>query len=79
MENIKFSKEMGTELLRKRKELGLLKDSVAKKAGIHVVYLDLIERGKKCVCLATFIKLANVLEIRLIDYEGFLIHKGDHS
>lgn len=68
-QSIKFANNIGTVLKQHRKELGISRMYVAINSKIDVVYLDLIERNKKEVCLNTLIRIATVLEVPLLQFE----------
>lgn len=71
--SVKFVRELGIELRRIRKyELGVGRDVIASGTGLDIVYVQLIERGKKEISLETALKFAKALGISILSFEGFL-------
>lgn len=70
---IKFGKGVGTELKRLRKEKGIPLNVLAEKTGLDVVYLDLIERNKKTISMVTIVKILDVLNCSILDFQVYTI------
>lgn len=70
-EVIRFNGGIGMELRKARKQKGLSKNRLAKRAALEVVYLDYIERGRKSICLNTLIRIATILDIPLLQFEKY--------
>jgi len=52
------------ELIRKRRlEMNLSQESLAKKAGLHRTYIGMIERAEKNITLVNVEKIAKALDI----------------
>ena len=65
-------KEMGQQIKKKRLEKNWRQEDLAEQTDLTATYISLIERGKKCPTLETFIIIANALDIsvnQLIDYD----------
>lgn len=60
-------KGIGRKILERRKTLGLTQDALADYANIDRTYIGYIENGKQNMTLAMLCKIANVLDIPLID------------
>ena len=61
----KIACQFGKILKRRRLELGLSQEDLAARCGLHRTYIGPVERGEKNVTLATALKLANALDLRL--------------
>lgn len=60
---VKFGKRM-REL---RKERGLSQEKLSFKADLHRTYIGMIERAEKNITLLNIEKIANALEVNIID------------
>jgi len=55
-----------------RKRSGLTQKTLAKKAGVHPVYISALERGVETVSVATLVRISKVLKVRVTDLcKGF--------
>ena len=58
----------GFEKVREyRKKRGLSQEELAHKANLHRTYIGMIERAEKNITLINIDKIANALEINMID------------
>lgn len=71
-EKIMFTKDLGAEIKKRRKALGLKRGYVAIEARLDFVFYDMIERGKRSISLKTFTKIAKALDMHLVDYEAYV-------
>lgn len=55
-------KEMGQQIKKKRLEKNWRQEDLAEQTDLTATYISLIERGKKCPTLKTFIIIANALD-----------------
>ena len=55
-------KEMGQQIKKKRLEKNWRQEDLAEQTDLTATYISLIERGKKCSTLETFIIIANALD-----------------
>ena len=55
-------KEMGQQIKKKRLEKNWRQEDLAQQTDLTATYISLIERGKKCPTLETFIIIANALD-----------------
>jgi len=62
---IKFRKEFGTTVRRRRNKLNLSQENFADKADIHRTYVSSIELGKVDVGMGTAYKVAHALNLPL--------------
>jgi transcriptional regulator with XRE-family HTH domain len=60
-----FPKKLGMSIKRLRVERGLTQEVLAKKAGVHRVYIAQIEGQTKVPSLATLEKLAKALRVKV--------------
>jgi len=60
---VKFGKRM-REL---RKERGLSQEKLSFKADLHRTYIGMIERAEKNITLLNIEKIANALEVNIVD------------
>ena len=56
-------------ITRKRKELGMSQNALAKKVGITQPFMNEIESGRKSPSIEVLIKICEVLEIKLFPDE----------
>jgi len=61
------SNKLGMTLKRLRLRRGLTQDALAKKVGLHRVYLAQIEARTKTPSLATLEKLAKALKVKVAE------------
>ena len=59
--------QVGERVWRCRTELGLSREKLAERLDISPQYVSDIEQGKKCMSMAIFVQLSQVLEVSL-DY-----------
>lgn len=50
-----------------RKEKGLSQEELAYQAGLHRTYIGMVERAEKNITLRNIEKIANALEVNIID------------
>ena len=50
-----------------RREKGLSQEELAYQAGLHRTYIGMIERAEKNITLRNIEKIANALEVNIID------------
>jgi transcriptional regulator with XRE-family HTH domain len=69
---MKYSKEIehllshiGSELKRKREQLGLSQEELAERSGLHRTYITDIEQGKRNITLKSLFQLTKALQIPL--------------
>jgi transcriptional regulator with XRE-family HTH domain len=62
-----MTKRVGMNLKRVREERGLTQEALAKKAGIHRVYVAQIEGRTKTPSLGMLEKLAKALGVKLVE------------
>jgi transcriptional regulator with XRE-family HTH domain len=62
-----MTKRVGMNLKRVREEKGLTQEALAKKAGIHRVYVAQIEGRTKTPSLGMLEKLAKALGVKLVE------------
>lgn len=55
-------KGMGEQIKKKRREKNWRQEDLAEQTDLTSTYISLIERGKKCPTLETFIIIANALD-----------------
>lgn len=55
-------KEMGQQIKKKRLEKNWRQEDLAEQTDLTATYISLIERGKKCPTLETFIIITNALD-----------------
>ncbi|MEK8216991.1 MULTISPECIES: helix-turn-helix domain-containing protein [unclassified Paenibacillus] len=65
-------KLVGTRIRALRKELGLSQEALGEKGGFHFSYIGQIERGEKNVSLLNLNKIAESLEVNLIQLFAYL-------
>lgn len=64
--NQKVLKQVGARVRVLRKERGLSQESLGEKGGFHFSYIGQVERGEKNVSLMNLAKIAEALEVNLI-------------
>ena len=67
MTRSKIYRDIGRCIQQHRLQRGLSQETLAIKAGLHRTYLSSIERGQKRATLDTLIRVANALNLQLID------------
>ncbi|MEK4061561.1 MULTISPECIES: helix-turn-helix domain-containing protein [Paenibacillus] len=65
-------KLVGTRIRALRKERGLSQEALGEKGGFHFSYIGQIERGEKNVSLLNLNKIAESLEVNLIQLFAYL-------
>lgn len=65
-------KLVGTRIRALRKEQGLSQEALGEKGGFHFSYIGQIERGEKNVSLLNLNKIAESLEVNLIQLFAYL-------
>jgi transcriptional regulator with XRE-family HTH domain len=65
--NLKFLKEFGLKVQRRRKELGISQEELAFRAGFHRTYIGMIERAERNITLSNLKRLADALQIKIKD------------
>jgi transcriptional regulator with XRE-family HTH domain len=56
--------DLGTNLRRARKRLGLTQEQVAERSGVHPTEVSRIEAGKRDPRVSTLLRLARAVEAR---------------
>jgi transcriptional regulator with XRE-family HTH domain len=56
---------IGTSVSKRRVELGMSQEELARKAGVHRTYISDVERGVRNVSILTLERIANAMEIPL--------------
>lgn len=56
-------KNIGKNIKKYRTERNMTQENLAELANLSVTYTGLVERGKKIPALATFVKIANALDV----------------
>ena len=64
----RFARRLGLRVLQIRRDLGLIQQELAQRAGINPGYLSLIENGQRLPSLETLVKLAEVLRVPLFEF-----------
>lgn len=57
----------GKNVQRERKLAGLSQEQLADAAGLHRTYIGMVERAEKNITLCNIYKIANALNINIID------------
>lgn len=68
---MKNSEQLGKNIKKLRKKLGLTQAQVAEKANIHVNFFARIERGEENPTYETLEKLAKALEVKSSEFLPF--------
>lgn len=55
--------EMGKQIRKRRLEKNWRQEDLAERTDLTATYISLIERGKKCPTLETFVIIANTLNV----------------
>ncbi|WP_342428613.1 helix-turn-helix transcriptional regulator [Paenibacillus sp. FSL L8-0158] len=72
MEDKEVLKLVGARIRALRKEKGLSQESLGEKGGFHFSYIGQIERGEKNVALINIAKIANALDVNLIQLFAYV-------
>ncbi|MFF2889362.1 helix-turn-helix domain-containing protein [Paenibacillus sp. NPDC057967] len=72
MKDREVLKLVGTRIRVLRKEKGLSQESLGEKGGFHFSYIGQIERGEKNVSLLNLAKIAESLEVNLIQLFAYI-------
>ncbi|TKH37934.1 transcriptional regulator [Paenibacillus polymyxa] len=72
MENKEVLKLVGARIRALRKEKGLSQESLGEKGGFHFSYIGQIERGEKNVSLINIAKIADALDVNLIQLFAYV-------
>ncbi|KAF6581252.1 MULTISPECIES: helix-turn-helix domain-containing protein [Paenibacillus] len=72
MEDKEVLKLVGARIRALRKEKGLSQESLGEKGGFHFSYIGQIERGEKNVSLINIAKIANALDVNLIQLFAYV-------
>ncbi|KAF6559402.1 helix-turn-helix transcriptional regulator [Paenibacillus sp. EKM202P] len=72
MEDKEVLKLVGTRIRALRKEKGLSQESLGEKGGFHFSYIGQIERGEKNVSLINIAKIADALDVNLIQLFAYV-------
>ena len=67
---------IGNNIKKKREENLWSQEELAKRAGLSVPYIGMIERGEKVPRLETFIRLANILDATSDELLEGVINRG---
>lgn len=65
-------KQVGARIRVLRKEKGLSQEALGEKGGFHFSYIGQIERGEKNVALLNLAKIANALEVNLLQLFAYV-------
>ena len=69
-------KEMGQQIKKKRLEKNWRQEDLAEQTDLTATYISLIERGKKCPTLHTFIIIANALDASAAELLDSALNNG---
>ncbi|WP_410512872.1 helix-turn-helix domain-containing protein [Paenibacillus sp. BR2-3] len=72
MKDKEILKLVGTRIRALRKERGLSQEALGEKGGFHFSYIGQIERGEKNVSLLNLNKIAESLEVNLIQLFAYV-------
>ncbi|MDP1511243.1 helix-turn-helix transcriptional regulator [Paenibacillus sp. CMAA1739] len=72
MEDKEVLKLVGARIRALRKEKGLSQESLGEKGGFHFSYIGQIERGEKNVSLINIAKIADALDVNLIQLFAYV-------
>lgn len=72
MKDREVLKLVGSRIRVLRKEKGLSQESLGEKGGFHFSYIGQIERGEKNVSLLNLAKIAEALEVNLIQLFAYI-------
>ncbi|MGG4220462.1 helix-turn-helix transcriptional regulator [Paenibacillus jamilae] len=72
MEDKEVLKLVGARIRALRKEKGLSQESLGEKGGFHFSYIGQIERGEKNVSLINVAKIADALDVNLIQLFAYV-------
>jgi transcriptional regulator with XRE-family HTH domain len=67
METSSILKKLGDNVRNKRKQKGLSQEGLAAIAELHRTYIGMIERAEKNITLVNIEKIANALEVEIIE------------
>lgn len=63
---------IGKRIAEKRRKMNYSQEQLAEKVGLHRNYIGLIERAEKRVTIYNLQKIANALDLTLVEiFEGF--------
>ena len=65
-------KQVGARIRVLRKEKGLSQEALGEKGGFHFSYIGQIERGEKNVALLNLAKIADALEVNLLQLFAYV-------
>ena len=65
-------KQVGARIRALRKEKGLSQEALGEKGGFHFSYIGQIERGEKNVALLNLAKIADALEVNLMQLFAYV-------
>ncbi|MGM1019734.1 MAG: helix-turn-helix domain-containing protein [Bacillota bacterium] len=72
MKDKEVLKLVGARIRALRKEKGLSQESLGEKGGFHFSYIGQIERGEKNVSLLNIAKIADALDVNLIQLFAYV-------
>lgn len=72
MKDKKVLKLVGARVRVLRKEKGLSQEALGEKGGFHFSYIGQVERGEKNVSLVNLAKIAEALEVNLIQLFAYV-------
>jgi transcriptional regulator with XRE-family HTH domain len=75
MEDKEVLKLVGARIRALRKEKGLSQESLGEKGGFHFSYIGQIERGEKNVSLLNIARIADALDVNLIQLFAYVNEK----
>lgn len=70
-------KKIGQRIRDIRKNKNLSQEQLAEKAGFHFSYIGGVERAEKNITLANLLKIADALEVPIIDLFSYTKHQRD--
>lgn len=65
--NSKILLKFGERVRKKRKEMNLSQEELAHRSDLHRTYIGMIERAEKNITLLNIEKIANALDVLIID------------
>lgn len=65
--DINLLKEFGLKVQQRRKELSILQEELAYRAGVHRTYIGMIERAERNITLSNLKRLADALQVEIKD------------
>lgn len=60
-----FRKQLASVILKKRQQMGLSQDEVAKSSKLHRTYISDVERGERNISVESLRRIANALDMQV--------------